>query len=148
MIIDLRTSEISEMEFLITKKQLRKLMADRVYDLFGLNQEMGLKRYSNKQYREAIQSTITLEADSLLDILECLGKAPRETQHIVASFFRYRMLHYFGDEITVRFGRDFKDQLISKLFQFAKIELIRKVTGTPTLESYNKHPLGGKIIQD
>lgn len=148
MIIDLRESEINEIELLITKKQLRNLLKERVYDLFGLNQEMGLKRYTNREYREAIQGTITFEADSLLDILEDFAKASREAQNIIASFLRYRMLHYFGDEISIRLGRDFKDNLITKLFQSAKVGLINDIIGLPTIESYNKYPLGGKIIQD
>ena len=148
MIIDLRESETNEIELLITKKQLRSLLKDRVYSLFGLNEEMGLKRYSDKEYRAAIQGAITFEADSLIDILEDFTKASTETQDIIASFFRYRMLHYFGDEISVRLGRDFKDYLISKLFQISKVRLITDIIGLPTIETYNKCPLGGKIAEE
>lgn len=148
MLIDIRNSEIAEMEFLITKKQLRKLLKERVYDLFGLNQEMGLQKYSNKQYMEAIQGTIASTSDTLIDMLEDFAKAPRETQHIIASFSWYRMLHYFDDEISVTLRKDFKDNLITNLFQTAKARLISDSTGMPSIKSYQYRGLGGKLIQD
>lgn len=143
MIIDLRYSNFDEIEVLITKKQLRKILKERVYDLFGLDHGLGMKRYSDEEYLNAIRGTITFEADSLLDVLEDFAKASGETQDIIASFFRYRMLSQFGDDISVFFRSGGKDMLTFLLFKQAETRFIFNTVGVSPTKSDQKSLFGG-----
>ncbi len=143
MIIDLRESKLDMMEFWITKKQLQMMVKARLYELFGLDKDMGKKRYTDNEYMEALRGTITFEADSLMDIFEDFAKASREKQDMIASFIRYRFLHYFGEQVRTFFGNGFKDMLVAKLLKDAETSLIFDITSKLPQET-NKYSLFGR----
>ena len=144
MLIDLRESSLADIRFLITKKQLRELLKERVYSLFGLDEGLGKKRYPDETYRKALQSTIIFGADTLMDVFESFSDADDATKDIVASFLRFRLCAYFDHSITIPVGNNLVDMFIFSLLHTAESVLIHQVVSkNPPLDT-NEYDIFGR----
>ncbi|HOY84929.1 MAG TPA: hypothetical protein PLQ80_06500 [Candidatus Syntrophosphaera sp.] len=144
MIIDLRESSLADIRFMITKKQLKDMVKDRMYDLFGLNHGMGRKRYSDEQYHKALISTITYEADSFMDVFDDFAKGDEATEDIIASFIRNKVCAYFANDIEIPLRNNLLDMFVFYLYKTAETLLITNVMSKSPTPDTNEYDLFGR----